>query len=142
MKAWGRKGSGQGEFNVPHAIAMDSAGRVFVADRGNNRIQIFDGDGTFVAEWKQFGQPSDIFIDTTDTIYVTDIETTTAGPASGMTRGIRIGSAKTGKVTGFVPAPEGAPNEANPAPEGIAADAHDLYALVPALHRMEKAEKK
>ena len=64
-------GSGQGEFDVPHGLAMDSAGRLFVADRANNRIQIFDQDGKFLAEWKQFGRPSGVYI-RDDIIYVTD----------------------------------------------------------------------
>jgi hypothetical protein len=45
IKTWGRKGTAQGEFDMPHAIALDSKGRLFVGDRGNNRIQIFDQDG-------------------------------------------------------------------------------------------------
>ena len=71
IKTWGHHGSGQGEFDVPHALAMDSAGRLFVADRANNRIQIFDQDGKFLAEWKQFGRPSGVYI-RDDTIYVAD----------------------------------------------------------------------
>ena len=55
-------------------MAMDSQGRLFVADRNNNRIQIFDQDGKFIAEWKQFSRPSGIFIDRNDTIYVADFE--------------------------------------------------------------------
>ena len=66
IKAWGKKGSGPGEFNVPHRLAMDSSGRLFVGDRSNNRIQIFDQDGKFLAEWKQFGRPSGVFIDRND----------------------------------------------------------------------------
>src|SRR5580693_9095550 len=62
IKAWGKEGKAQGEFDVPHALAMDSAGRLFVADRSNNRIQIFDQDGKFLAEWKQFGRPSGLYI--------------------------------------------------------------------------------
>src|SRR5262245_22604333 len=58
IKAWGRKGTGPGEFDTPHAIALDSRGRLFVGDRSNNRIQIFDQDGKFLEEWKQFGRPS------------------------------------------------------------------------------------
>jgi hypothetical protein len=49
---------------------MDSQGRIFVADRGNSRVQIFDSNGKFVAEWKQFGRPSDVSIDKNDVIYV------------------------------------------------------------------------
>ncbi|MEO8441955.1 MAG: 6-bladed beta-propeller [Betaproteobacteria bacterium] len=45
IKTWGKKGSGPGEFDMPHGLAIDSSGRLFVADRGNSRIQIFDLDG-------------------------------------------------------------------------------------------------
>jgi DNA-binding beta-propeller fold protein YncE len=71
IKAWGHHGSAPGEFDVPHGLAMDSAGRLFVADRANNRIQIFDQDGNFLAEWKQFGRPSGVYI-RDDIIYVAD----------------------------------------------------------------------
>ena len=109
IKAWGKKGSGPGEFNIPHTIALDSQGRVFVGDRGNNRIQIFDQDGNFLEEWKQFGRPSGIFIAKDDTIYVIDSESNTARNL-GFRRGIRIGSAKDGKVTAFIPDSEPNPD--------------------------------
>ncbi len=51
LKTWGKKGMGQGEFDVPHTIAIDSRGRVFVGDRQNNRVQVSQPDGTFVAVW-------------------------------------------------------------------------------------------
>ena len=72
IKAWGKKGAAPGEFDAPHGLAMDSAGRLFVADRSNSRIQIFDQDGKFLAEWRQFGRPSGIFINKNDMIYVAD----------------------------------------------------------------------
>ena len=56
----------------PHAITIDSQGRIFVADRSNNRVQIFDQEGNFLAEWKQFGRPSGVYIDRNDTLYVAD----------------------------------------------------------------------
>src|SRR2546426_11807145 len=68
IKAWGKKGNAPGEFDTPHALAMDSRGRLFVGDRGNNRIQIFDQDGKFLEEWKQFGRPSGLFIDKNDNL--------------------------------------------------------------------------
>src|SRR5204863_3072674 len=74
IKAWGKKGSGPGEFDLPHALAFDSRGRLFVGDRANSSIQIFDQEGNFLAEWRQFGRPSGIFIDADDTIYVPDSE--------------------------------------------------------------------
>jgi hypothetical protein len=105
IKAWGKAGSGQGEFNVPHRLAMDSAGRLFVADRSNNRIQIFDQDGKLIAEWEQFGRPSGIFIDPNDMLYSADSESNNAQNL-GVKRGIYIGNAKDGKVTAFIPDPE------------------------------------
>jgi peptidylamidoglycolate lyase len=50
--AWGIRGTGRGEFNIPHGLSLDSHGNVLVADRENNRIQVFDMDGNFLAEWK------------------------------------------------------------------------------------------
>jgi len=120
LMAWGSFGSGQGEFVTPHALAMDSQGRLFVADRGNNRIQVFDQEGEFLAVWTQFGSPSGLYIDADDVIYVADAS---SGPTSnpGWEQGIRIGDARTGWVTAFIPAqqPPGEPGGA----EGVAADA-------------------
>src|SRR6516165_9766098 len=76
ITAWGKHGKGPGEFETPHGIALDSTGRVYVADRANNRIQIFEPDGKFVTEWKQFGRPSDVAIDKNDMIYVADSQST------------------------------------------------------------------
>ena len=70
IKTWGKKGFGPGEFDTPHALALDSRGRLFVGDRNNNRIQIFDQDGKFLEEWAQFGRPSGVFIDGNDFVYV------------------------------------------------------------------------
>jgi sugar lactone lactonase YvrE len=103
ITAWGKRGSGPGEFALPHALAMDSAGRLFVADRGNNRIEIFDQDGNFIAEWKQFGRPSGLFIDKNDILYCMDSEST-AAVNRGFRRGLTIGSARDGTVTTFIPA--------------------------------------
>ena len=55
------KSGDPGKFNDPHDLAMDSEGRLIVADRGNNRVQIFDGNGTLLAVWTQFGRPSTVF---------------------------------------------------------------------------------
>jgi imidazolonepropionase-like amidohydrolase/sugar lactone lactonase YvrE len=93
---WGTNGSGPGQFKVPHGIGMDSTGRLFVADRDNNRIAIFDQRGTFLAEWTQFGQPSGLFIDKNDTLYVAAI---------GEKAGLVVGSAKTGQVDQILPIP-------------------------------------
>jgi len=123
IKAWGKRGSAPGEFDTPHGLAFDSRGRLFVADRGNNRIQIFDQDGKFLEEWKQFSRPSGVYIDKHDVLYVADSESNSkVNP--GWKRGIRIGSAKDGKVTAFIPDPEPDPEKVvTSGSEGVAADA-------------------
>ena len=123
IKAWGRKGSAPGEFDIPHTIALDSQGRVFVGDRNNNRIQIFDQDGKFLDQWKQFGRPSGIFIAKDDTMYVVDSESnSTRNP--GYKRGVRIGSAKDGKLAAMIPDLEPLPDTSPTiGAEGVTVDA-------------------
>ena len=58
ITAFGKKGSGPGEMDQPHALAMDSAGRLFVGDRSNNRILIFDQQGKLLDTWPQFSRPA------------------------------------------------------------------------------------
>ena len=125
IMTWGKKGSAPGELNIPHALAFDSKGRLFVADRGNNRIQIFDQNGKFIDQWQQFSRPSGIFIDRNDVIYVADSESgSVAKDHAAWKRGIRIGSAKDGSVTSFIPDPNTVPNfTGTSAAEGVAADA-------------------
>jgi sugar lactone lactonase YvrE len=124
IKQWGTAGSGPGQLAGPHCLAMDSRGRLYVCDRTNNRVQIFDQEGTFVAEWKQFGRPSGIFIDQNDNIYVTDSESNdregTYGYNPGVKRGIRIGNVKDGRVTAFIPDPS--PQGGSSTAEGVAVD--------------------
>ena len=55
IRAWGRRGSGPGEFDTPHSVAVAPDGRVLVSDRHNHRIQIFDPDGTWRADWRHLG---------------------------------------------------------------------------------------
>lgn len=114
---WGKPGVKAGEFDAPHGLAMDSRGRLFVADRGNSRIQIFDQQGTFLEEWKQFGRPSGLFIDANDVLYVAD-STSNERTNPGWKMGIRIGSARDGRVTAFIPDP----NPEGSGEEGVAAD--------------------
>jgi sugar lactone lactonase YvrE len=117
ITTWGKHGSEPGEFDTPHSIALDSIGRVFVADRVNNRIEIFDPNGRLLALWKQFGRPSSVYIDKNDTLYVGDSQST-AKTNPGFKQGIRVGSAKDGKVTAFIPLVDPALG----APEEVAAD--------------------
>lgn len=144
LKMWGRKGSGRGELDGAHGLAFDSRGRLFVADRTNNRIQTFDQDGNSLAEWKQFGRPSGLFIDANDTLYVTDSESTDAedyGHNPGVRRGIRIGSARDGRVTAFIPDPK--PVGPTSGAEGVAADTHgNLYAAEVGARRVVRYQRK
>ena len=94
------------EFDQPHALAMDSKGRLFVGDRGNNRIKIFDQNFNLLDTWYQFSRPSGIFIDKDDNIYVADSESGGVDKTrTNWTRGIRIGSAKDGVVKYLIPDP-------------------------------------
>lgn len=122
IKEWGTAGQADGEFIDPHALAMDSAGRLFVGDRGNSRIQIFDQDGQHLATWTQFGRPSGLFIDANDILYSADSESNaTRNP--GWKRGIRIGSVGDGFVDAFIPDPEpDQDNSGTSGAEGVAAD--------------------
>jgi sugar lactone lactonase YvrE len=126
IRSWGKLGSAPGEFKTPHGLAFDSSGRLFVADRGNVRLQIFDQNGQFIADWKQFGRPSGLYIDGNDTLYVVDSESSPANHP-GWKRGLRIGSAKDGKVNYFIPDPETNPTGTSAA-EGVAVDSQgNLY---------------
>ena len=71
LKWWGGKGAAAGQFNEPHSIAIDSKGLLYVGDRGNRRIQIFDQSGKFKGQWSNFGTPWGVFVKG-DRIYVVD----------------------------------------------------------------------
>jgi sugar lactone lactonase YvrE len=116
IKAWGSKGAAPGQFDTPHMLAMDSAGRLFVADRVNSRIQIFDQDGQFLDEWKQFGRPSGVYINKNDIIYVSDSQSDQK-TNPGFQQGIRIGTVKDKKVIAYIPE-----TKELGALEGVAAD--------------------
>lgn len=123
LMQWGETGGDHGQFRDPHALAMDSQGRLFVADRGNSRLQIFTQDGEHVATWTQFGRPSGLFIDDNDILYSADSESN-ARRNGGWKRGIRIGSARDGFVTAFIPDPEpDQDNSGTSGAEGVAVDA-------------------
>jgi len=127
IKSWGTLGSAPGEFRTPHSLAFDSRGRLFVADRGNVRLQVFDQDGKFLEETKAFSRLSGIFITKDDTLYGADSESSPTSHPGGWKRGIRIGSAKDCTVRYLIPDPEN-PDPATTtagtsAAEGVAVDA-------------------
>ena len=140
LTSWGSQGSRPGQFAVPHDLAMDSAGRIFVGDRGNNRVQIFDQDGNFIKEWPQFGRPSGLFIDDNDMLYVTDSSSENRGPtgspnnSSPYAEGVRVASVKDGSVTLFLDDPH-----ENGSQEGIVVDkAGTIYGSLTAGRALRK----
>lgn len=141
IKQWGRKGAGPGELSEPHSIAMDSRGRLFVADRENNRIQLFDQNGGFLDEWPQFGRPSGLYITPDDTLYVADSESgpdTGANELGGIMKGIRIGSAVDGRVTAFIEDMEPLRDDHSGA-EGVGVDAAgNVYGAVVRRQMLER----
>lgn len=128
LMEYGKRGSArEGEFDQPHGLAFDAKGRLFVADRSNNRIQILDAQ-TFktLDSWEQFSRLSGIWIDANDMLYGADSESGSVNPPhAAWKRGIRIGSVKDGKVQYFIPDPSNADPTAKGtlAAEGVAVDA-------------------
>ena len=143
LKAWGRKGSAPGEFDEPHDIFVGgSQARVYVADRGNKRIQVFDLEGNFIAAWTQFGTPSSVFVGKDDSIYV---GASFPDPAvkKGELRGIVVGNAKDGSLKAFIPDPADPDKlDVGTTASGIAADdAGSIYAADVAAHNLRKYVK-
>jgi DNA-binding beta-propeller fold protein YncE len=72
LKTWGSKGTGKGQFDTPHSVAVDRQGRVYVADRENYRIQIFNSEGEFLQEWTHIGAPWGLYLTPDQTLYMAD----------------------------------------------------------------------
>jgi Streptogramin lyase len=81
---WGQEGTGPGQFDTPHSMAIDSQGYVYVSDMNNKRIQKFDNNGTFIIEWGiegnggagEFLHPHGMAVDSNDDVYVADAQLT------------------------------------------------------------------
>ncbi|MCC6992951.1 MAG: hypothetical protein IT181_28370 [Acidobacteria bacterium] len=101
IKSWGKIGYKHGEFRTPHALMFDSKGRLWVADRGNHRLEIFDQNGTYLESRYRYGRISGFFIKN-DMVYAIDSE---SGPYNhvGWRNGVRIGPLDEDRVTGFIP---------------------------------------
>ena len=102
IKEWGEIGFRPGQFRTPHALEFDSQGRLYVADRGNHRIQVFDQEGELLEILTQFGRISGLFITDDDRLYAIDSESQETNHF-GWLNGVRIGPAGEDRVTGFIP---------------------------------------
>lgn len=102
----GSESAEPGRFNDPHNITIDSQGQIYVADRGNCRVQVFDKEGKFIKQWTQFGKASSVFIDDHNNVYVPDGMSDDKWN-QGWARGIRIGSATNGWISAFIPDVDG-----------------------------------
>jgi DNA-binding beta-propeller fold protein YncE len=122
LMQWGKTGYAPGEFRTLHGIAIDMQGRVYVADRNNNRIQLFDQQGKHLSTWLQFGTPSGIAFDDKGNIFVADSESDSVNNP-GWEQGIRIGDVRTGFVHSFILDQGGNPNtQTGSGPEFVAVD--------------------
>ena len=118
----GHWGAEPGEFKTPHALDIDSRGRLVVGDRGNNRLQVLDLDGNFIEQFKQYSRPSGIYIQDDDTIFVADSESAFDEVRNpGWTPAIRVGNLRDGSIDYLIDGTvEAYPEGSNP--EGVAVD--------------------
>lgn len=123
IREWGQIGVRHGEFRTPHAMEFDSRGRLWVADRGNHRLEIFDQDGNYLDSRYMYGRISGLFITDDDMVYAIDSE---SSPTShiGWRNGVRIGHIDEDRITAFIP-PFERPDRVyqGTAGEGVAVDA-------------------
>lgn len=117
-----------GRFQDPHALEFDSGGNLFVGDKFNGRIQIFDQDLNLLDVWTQFGAPAGLAIGPDDLLVTADAESHNSPPLdgtpsnTGWEQGLYIGSARTGWVHAFIPALAPPITGGDGGPEGIAID--------------------
>ena len=122
LMEWGQIGTLHGEFRTPHALEFDSQGRLWVADRGNHRLEIFDQNGNYLDSRYQYGRISGIFISDDDMVYAIDSESSMTSHPNWM-NGVRIGPVNEDVIVAFIPP---FPADSRPyqgaAGEGVAVD--------------------
>jgi DNA-binding beta-propeller fold protein YncE len=98
LKEWGQIGTLHGEFLTPHELELDSRGRLWVVDRGNARVEIFDQEGTYLESRYQFGKVSGLFIADDDMVYAVSGEA-----ALNWLNGVRVAPIDEDRIVGFIP---------------------------------------
>jgi DNA-binding beta-propeller fold protein YncE len=73
LHSWGEPGAGRGQFHVPHGIAIDRHGTIWLADRENSRLQLFNQGGEFIREWTDLARPSQVCFDSAGNLYVAEL---------------------------------------------------------------------
>jgi sugar lactone lactonase YvrE len=101
IKQWGSIGVRHGEFRTPHAMEFDSQGRLWVADRGNHRLELFDQDGNYLESRYTYGRISGLFITADDMVYAIDSESSPTGHV-GWRNGVRIGPLNDDRIVAFI----------------------------------------
>jgi sugar lactone lactonase YvrE len=102
LMEWGRIGLEHGEFRTPHALELDAQGRLWVADRGNHRIEIFDQEGNYLESRYLYGRISGLFITDDQMVYAIDSESSPLNHPNWM-NGVRIGPVDDDVIVGFIP---------------------------------------
>ena len=129
VKEWGQIGVRHGEFRTPHALEFDNYGRLWVADRGNHRLEIFDREGNYLDSRYAYGRISGLFITDDNMVYAIDSESSPTNHV-GWRNGVRIGPVDEDVIVGFVQ-PFDRPDRVGQgtAGEGVAVDADgNIYA--------------
>jgi DNA-binding beta-propeller fold protein YncE len=120
--SWGEPGTGPGQFRLPHNVWVDKQDRVWVPDRENNRIQIFDAKGKFLAQWTNVARPTDVFIDDEQIVYVSELGSAAGGP------GVNIFTIEGKLLTRFGNTVKSTETDLFIAPHAITVDSHgDVY---------------
>ena len=123
LMEWGEIGTEHGEFRTPHALEFDGQGRLWVADRGNHRLEIFDQQGNYLESRYLYGRISDLFITDDQMVYAIDSESNEIRHINWM-NGVRIGPVDRDFIVGFIPPWESASRPQNGVTgEGVAVDA-------------------
>lgn len=110
---WGKPGTGDNEIGIPHGLAMDKEGRIYMADRSNKVVKVYTQNGKLLHVWAQFGAPSGLYVDKHDLLYVADETANIPGvikiPILGdltnpdFSPGVRIARVSDGKIIANVP---------------------------------------